>query len=157
MKSNSEKIAYLKGLLSGIKLDSADEKKVFDAILEILEGVEEKIEDMDSRIEENSENIDNVDQHLTEVDMDLGSVEELIYGDEDCDCCAEEDDCEEEDFSEEDILPEDAEDEDDSEMYEVECPACHETIYLEESVILDGNVECPNCGEELEFDIEFDD
>ena len=51
---------------------------------------------------------------------------------------------------------EDEEEEDGEEMYEIECPACHETIYLQESVILEGEVDCPNCGEPLEFDIEFE-
>ena len=46
--------------------------------------------------------------------------------------------------------------EDGEELYEIECPACHETIYLQESVILGGSVDCPACGEPLEFDIEFE-
>lgn len=48
------------------------------------------------------------------------------------------------------------EEEDGEELYEIECPACHETIYLQESVILGGAVDCPACGEPLEFDIEFE-
>lgn len=62
---------------------------------------------------------------------------------------APDDDAQEDDF-------EDDEEEDGEEMYEIECPACHETIYLQESVILEGEVDCPNCGEPLEFDIEFE-
>ena len=59
------------------------------------------------------------------------------------------DDMDDDDFEEDD-------EEDGEEMYEIECPACHETIYLQESVILEGAVDCPNCGEPLEFDIEFE-
>lgn len=51
---------------------------------------------------------------------------------------------------------EDEDEEDGEELYEIECPACHETIYLQESVILAGSVDCPACGEPLEFDIEFE-
>ena len=39
--------------------------------------------------------------------------------------------------------------------YEVECPACHETICLDEDMLCEGEIECPNCGTDLEFD--FDD
>ncbi|MBQ5885019.1 MAG: hypothetical protein IIW79_01225, partial [Clostridia bacterium] len=65
---------------------------------------------------------------------DLGAVEEDLYDDEDeddCDCC-----CGDEDF------------------YEVECPACHETICLDEDMLCEGEIECPNCGTDLEFDFD---
>lgn len=41
---------------------------------------------------------------------------------------------------------------DDDELYEVECPTCHETIVLDDSALDEGTMECPNCGEVLEFD-----
>ena len=41
----------------------------------------------------------------------------------------------------------------DDEMYEVECPACGEVVEFDEDSILDGSAECPNCGEKLEFDL----
>ncbi len=38
--------------------------------------------------------------------------------------------------------------------YEVECPTCHDVIYLDDEMIDEGGIKCPNCGEELEFDLE---
>ena len=38
--------------------------------------------------------------------------------------------------------------------YEVTCPNCNETICLSEDVICDGQMDCPNCGTPLEFDID---
>ena len=72
---------------------------------------------------------------IMEVLEDMADVEEIVFDDYDdeCDCCG-----------------------DDDEMYEVECPACHETIYLDESILEDGAIECPNCGTELEFDFDCD-
>ena len=32
-------------------------------------------------------------------------------------------------------------------------PPARETIYFDESVLEDGEVICPNCGEKLEFDL----
>ena len=61
-----------------------------------------------------------------------------------------------EDETEEEAEDDFEDEEDGEELYEIECPACHETIYLQESVILGGAVDCPACGEPLEFDIEFE-
>ena len=54
-----------------------------------------------------------------------------------CDCCCDDDDF---DFS------------DDDELYEVTCPTCGDTILLDESIIDEGSMNCPNCDELLEFD-----
>lgn len=32
-------------------------------------------------------------------------------------------------------------------------PTCEETIYFDDSILADGEVICPNCGEKLEFDL----
>ncbi len=125
----TEKVAYLKGLAKGLDLaqDKA-ETKMFDAIMEVLEDMALTVSDLEDEVAELGEQIDAVDE-------DLADVEELVFGDYDdeCDCC-----------------------DDDDEMYEVECPACHETIYLDESILEDGAIECPNCGTELEFDFDCD-
>ena len=44
---------------------------------------------------------------------------------------------------------------DDEELYEVTCPSCGDTICVTEDMLDEGSVNCPNCGELLEFD--FDD
>ena len=43
--------------------------------------------------------------------------------------------------------------EEDEDCYATTCPTCEETIYFDESVLEDGEVICPNCGEKLEFDM----
>ena len=49
---------------------------------------------------------------------------------------------------------EDDEDEDDEEnpMYEVECSNCHQIIHIDEDTLFEGDINCPNCGEKLEFE-----
>lgn len=42
------------------------------------------------------------------------------------------------------------------ELYEVCCPNCGETVILDESMIEEGSIDCPECGLNLEFDY-FDD
>ena len=96
--------------------------------LDLAQDMALTVSDLEDEVAELGEQIDAVDE-------DLADVEEIVFDDYDdeCDCCG-----------------------DDDEMYEVECPACHETIYLDESILEDGAIECPNCGTELEFDFDCD-
>lgn len=131
----TEKVAYLKGLVEGLELDeSKSETKVIKAMMDVLDDLALTVTDL-------SDDVDIMTEQLDAVDEDLGDLEEYVYDDEDeCDCC-DYDDC--------DCC--------DDDLYEVECPACHESVYVDESILEDGSIECPNCGEKLEFEIEFDD
>ena len=126
--TNSEKIAYIRGLAEGLELDaSKKEVKVLNAIIDALE-------DMALSMSDTEENVKDMAAQLDEVDADLGALEEDFYLDED-----EED--EDDDFHDECY-------------YEVTCPNCNETICLSEDMIYDGQIDCPNCGELLEFDLD---
>lgn len=128
-----EKIAYIKGLAEGLKLDeNTNEGKILAAIIDLLGDMTTEICDIEDGCDELLEQIDAVDE-------DLAAVEDFVYGDDDDDCCGcGDDDCE-----------------DDDDLYEIECPACHDTIYLDEDMLEDEGMTCPNCGTKLEFD--FDD
>ena len=123
----TEKVAHLKGLAEGMEI-SADTKegKLLLAIIDVLDDVSLAIEDIDNYTEELAAQVD-------EIDADLADLEDECYGDDDCDCC----DCDCED-----------------DMYDVCCPNCEEEFSVDEETLLDGCVECPNCGEHLEFDID---
>lgn len=146
-----EKVAYLRGLSEGLNLNAEKaETKMFNAIMDVLEEVAESTNDLE-------ETIGLMTQQLDEVDEDLGELEEIIYGDfdccdDDCDCGC---DCDCEDDGEYDDCGCDCGCED-MEYYEVECPACHETICVDEGILEEGSTACPNCGETLEFEIEFE-
>ena len=45
----------------------------------------------------------------------------------------------------------------DDELYEVECPNCHDIIYVDDKMLEDESMTCPNCGTDLEFDLEDED
>lgn len=124
-----EKVAYIKGLAEGLNLDEdTKEGKILAAVIDVLGDITEEICDIEDGCDELMEQIDAVDE-------DLSGVEELVYGDDDCCDC---DDC------------------DDDDLYEVECPSCHDTIYLDEDMLCEGGITCPNCGENLEFDFDGD-
>jgi len=126
----SEKVAYLKGLVEGMKLDTEKEEgKILAGILDVLEDMALEIEDLWDDQSELSDGLDVVSD-------DLEMVEEIVYDDE-----------------EDDEYLDDEEDEDSEDCYATTCPTCEETIYFDESVLEDGEVICPNCGERLEFDM----
>ena len=125
-----EKVAYLKGLMNGLELE-ADKKetKVFNAIVDVLDELASTLTDVVEETDEMSELIDVLDQ-------DLGDVEEVVFGDDEDDdecCCGDEE-----------------------ETYEITCPTCGNTIYIDESMLDEGEMKCPNCGQELEFDLDID-
>lgn len=125
----SEKVAYIKGLAEGLELDSADKNsKVLTAIIELLEDVALTVEDLEDGCAELCEQIDAVDE-------DLSNLEDFVYDDED-------------EFDDDEYFDED------DELYEVECPACRDIVYLDEGMLEEGEIACPNCGTNLEFDFD---
>ena len=126
-----EKVAYIKGLAEGLALDdSTKEGKVLAAIIDVLGDITNEICEIEDGCDELMEQLDAVDE-------DLSNVEDVVYGDDDCDCCDDDCDCC-----------------DDEDLYEIECPACHDTVYLDEDMLEEDGITCPNCGTELEFDFD---
>ena len=127
----SEKVAYLKGLTEGLKLDAeTKEGKVLLAIVDVLDAMAEEFKDVEEEILE-------VEDGLDAVSEDLSDLEETVY------FALEDDD---EDDEEDD-------DDDDGEVFVTTCPECEEEVVFDESVLEDGEVICPNCGARLEFDL----
>ena len=120
-----EKISYLKGLADGLGLDPENKQdKLIKAIIDVLDDVSLSISDLEDTYAELSEQVDAVDE-------DLAMLEDDYFGD----------------------YEDDDDDMDDEEYYEVECPQCGDHIYLDEDLLEEGNMDCPNCGAELEFDV----
>lgn len=125
----TEKISYIKGLAEGLSLDeSKPEVKVINAIVELLDDMAYSVSDMEELYDDLSAQVDEIDQDLADVESDIYDDED----DDDCDCC---------DFEDED-----------NPFYEVTCGACGQKLNVSEDVLLEGEIECPNCGELLEFD-----
>lgn len=136
MMTITEKAAYIKGLAEGLGIDeSTNEGKVITAIIDLLSDLTCDLEDTQDACAELAEQINAVDE-------DLAELEDFIYEEyedeedecEGCSCCDDEDD----------------------ELYEVECPNCHDIIYIDDRMLEDEGMTCPNCGTNLEFDLEED-
>ena len=131
-----EKVAYLKGLVEGMEIDTTKkEGKILAAIIDVLEELSLEVADLwDDQIE--------LAEGMDVISDDLADIEDIIYDELD----DEDEDEDEEEYYEDEL----GEDED---CYATTCPTCEETIYFDESILEDGEVVCPNCGEKLEFDL----
>lgn len=138
----TEALGYLKGLVDGLDLDSSSkETKVFKAIIEVLENLNEDVLDM-------TEEIDLVEEQLDDIDDDLATVEEYLFDDDEFDCDGDCEGCDGCDF--------DDEYDDEYEDFEIQCPNCETEFLVDEETVMQGSVECPNCGEVLSLEVEFD-
>lgn len=122
----TERVAYLKGLIEGLGIDETQkEGKVIKVMAEILDDLAFSVADIEDGITELGEQVEAIDE-------DLNTLEEEYYSEFDDD---------DDDF-------------DDNEQFEVECPACGETLCIDEDMLELGEMDCPNCGERLEFDFD---
>ncbi len=125
-----ERASYLRGLCDGLEIDvSTKEGKLLTAMIEVIDEMAEAVCDLQQITDEMSDELDEVAEELLELE---GAFDECDC-DDDCDCG---DDCDCEDFH-----------------YEVVCPTCGESIMVDEDILALGKIECPGCGEELEFEI----
>ena len=127
----SEKSAYLKGLMDGLKLNTeSDEGKMIAAIVDLLGDVTKKVADIEDTTIAISDELD-------EIEEDLDAIEDYILD--------EDEDYDDEDEDDEFWLYDD-EDEDDDEIgdeettvYEVRC-ACGNIIDFDEEVLESGSI-----------------
>ena len=133
----SERTAYLKGLMEGMKIDTeTNEGKLFKAIVDTLDDMALTVSDLEDVV-------DAVCDELDSIEEDLDTIEEYLLDEED------DDEDEDEDWNDEDEF-----DFGDETIYEVKCPSCGSVINLDEDMLEAGAIDCPDCGEELEFDVD---
>ena len=148
----SEKSAYLKGLMDGLKLDTeTNEGKMIAAIVDLLGDMTKKVVDIEDTTIAISDELD-------EIEEDLDAIEDYILDEED-----DEDD----DYVDEDGWDDDEDDEEDdgeegfdfgdeeTTVDEVQC-ACGNIIDFDEDVLESGSIVCDKCGETLEFSFDDD-
>lgn len=140
--TTSEKVAYLKGLADGLGLDKENKQdKLLTAVIEVLETVAKDLDELEANSLDLADEIDAISD-------DLADVEEIVYSDYD-----EDDDDYDDDYDDYEGECCCGHHHDEPTFYEVTCPACGNTITIDEDVLALGKIECPNCGEVLEFDM----
>lgn len=136
--TTSEKVAYLKGLAEGLGLDTeTKEGKLISVIIDVLEDIALDIEDLEDGALDLWDEID-------ELSDDLTALEDEIYDEDD----------DEDDHHHHHSCCSGCGDHDHPILYEVTCPACESQITVDEDILETGSVQCPSCGETLEFDLD---
>ena len=155
----SEKAAYLKGLMDGLKLDTdKPEGQMISEIVNLLV-------DMSRRVTDIEETTIAISDELDEIEEDLDAIEDYILDEEDEDL---DDEDYEDDFDDFDDFDDECDCEDcdceegfefgdeDSIIYEVKC-VCGNVINFDEETLEKGSITCDQCGELLEFSVEDED
>ena len=154
-----ERAAYLKGLTEGMGINpESKEGKLWYALNDLLHDMAHEIEDLQACSMDQADIIDEIAdelEYLEEITCDLDLPEEY----DSCDCengckcgCDDDDD----DDDDEDDDDEDEEIEYDGVIYDAVCPVCGEEISFGQETLEEGSVNCPGCGELLEFDLSED-
>ena len=122
------KVAYIRGLMTGMEFDPASKNgKVIAAMMDLLE-------EMAATVTEHDNALDQVYDELETLDQDLDDMVADLYGDDE----------------------KESDDEDAEDLYEVTCPNCGAVSTVDEETLLDQESElvCPNCG--AAFDVELE-
>ena len=146
----SEKSAYLKGLMEGMKLSTeTDEGKMIAAIVELLGDVTKTLGDVQETTIAISDELDEIEDDLDAIEDFIMSMDEDEYDDDDFED-------EDEDFDFDDMEEGFDFGDEETTIYEVTC-ACGEVIAFDEETLEEGSIVCENCGETLEFSFEDED
>lgn len=134
--SAKEKIAWLKGLLSGLEIDGKD-AKIYGAVAEALDALATQIEEQDQQIESLRALYDELEEECSALGEDVSGLEDII---------------------DEYVFDADNDDEDNegyaSRYVSVTCPACSSMFYYHRSEDDDTDgkeeiLECPDCKEKF--------
>ena len=124
----SEKIAYLKGLMEGMNVDTeSNEGKLFAAVVDVLDEIALEVEYLTDEVMELGDGLDVISD-------DLSDVEDIVYDDEDEEDEEEEcytttcPECEEEIFFDDTML----------EDGEIICPNCGAKLEFDLSDLADA-------------------
>lgn len=138
MKSK-ERIAYLKGLLAGLKPREEEEQKIILALIDVVDALAAEAEEQGHVIEEQGEAIEEVADYCSELEDDMTALERRLDG-----LLSDEADGDEGDF-----LDETGEEEP---FASVSCPHCGLAFFCRpEALEPDEALECPGCGESFEI------
>ncbi|MGI6705465.1 MAG: CD1247 N-terminal domain-containing protein [Clostridia bacterium] len=98
----------------------------------LLVNIVDLLDDIVDAISELEVSQAELDDYIETIDGDLSELEEELFG-------------------------EDEDDDEESRYIEVECPNCHDTVFLDEEIFnTEDEIICPNCHEPVYTDIDED-
>ncbi|MDD4689291.1 MAG: hypothetical protein PHE51_06045 [Eubacteriales bacterium] len=126
MSELTEKIAYLRGLAEGMKLDKeTNEGKLISEIIDVLG-------DMGADVDSLFDIADDLEESVADLEEAYDEIEEELF-----------DEYEDEDDDEDDI-------------FVINCPSCGVEVALDDDILSGDAIICPNCEEEIEIEFDCD-
>ena len=138
--SIGKRVTYLKGLAEGLGLGKdSKEERLLHLVIDILEDITLELEDLGAMVRDLDDDIGDLVEDVQ--DLEALYDEELVpetFGGQNTNNHAG-------GVSAPLKAPQ---------FYAVECPQCSNELTVDEDILDLGSVDCPNCGENLEFDLE---
>lgn len=128
MDGMMSRIAYIKGLMEGMKVDSStSEGRIIVEMMDVMKDMAEELVML-------KDSVGDMEEYVDSIDEDLGDLEEILYDDED-------DDDEFEDYYD-----------DDDSFIEVKCTNCGEAVYIDGEIMKrEDSIMCPSCHKSIEL------
>ena len=138
--SAKEKIAWLKGLLSGLEIEGKD-VKVYGAVAEVLDALATQIEEQNEQIESLHRLYDGLEEECAALEEDITMLEDIL-----------------DEFSKDEEEDDDGDGDNDdyaTNYISVECPSCSSFFYYGQGEDEEEMLQCPNCAEKFSIGLAF--
>ncbi len=134
---SKERIAYLKGLLDGLRPQDETQARIYAAIVDALDALAEEVETNRDELREQAEMVQELNEFCESLEDDMEELEKSVY------------ELEGEMMEEE---PEEEDEEDFETVYQsAVCPKCGHRFYYQPELYEEGEpVQCPKCAETFE-------
>ena len=142
-----EKVAYLKGLSEGLSIENK-EGKLFSTIIDTLCDIAEELDVINENALDIGEELDALSDDLADVEE---IMEEMYTGNDDFDFDLDDDDDPDEDDSRDAC---DCCGREEEFSIDVNCPECGAEIELDDEDLANESVTCPACGKIIELEID---
>ena len=130
----TEKTAYLKGLADGLGVDpQSKEGKLWSALNDLLCDIAHEPENLHETDRGQAQALDGLADEVSLLEDICDGMDERDY--------EKIDDEDDDDLSYDGVV------------YHATCPVCGEEISCDEETLETGSIQCPKCGETLEFDL----
>lgn len=133
---SKERIAYLKGLLDGLRPQDENQVRIYAAIVDALDALADEVEANADELREQADMVQELNEFCESLEDDMEELEKAVYD------------------MDETIVEEGAdEDEEDIEtVYQsAVCPKCGHRFYYQPELYEEGEpVQCPKCAETFE-------
>jgi formylmethanofuran dehydrogenase subunit E len=132
---SKERIAYLKGLLDGLRPQDETQVRIYAAIVDALEALADEVETNADELREQAEMVQELNEFCESLEDDMEELEKAVYE------------------MDEKMDEEETEDDEDFEtVYQsAVCPKCGHRFYYQPELYEEGEpVQCPKCAETFE-------